>query len=246
MKISNEQKKKNRKKIIKTAVDLIIEKGFKSTTMRDISKKAGIGDATIYNYFPTKESILFGYYEDNFSNAVEKLKSIDGFNEYSLQEQLQTFFETKLDLYLPDREFIEETFNSVFFTLGQHYTRLKPIRNQFMHILDDIFNAAIEVGEIPDQAFREIINQLFWDYFIGVVAYWLRDQSDQFSDTTLLIDKTLDIGCAVLKAGVVNKVFDMASFMFKNHILSRMSFFRDNLDTVHKIKREFMGEKNDK
>ena len=244
MKISQKQKIETRKKIIRASVDIIIEKGMRNATMREIAKQAEIGDATIYNYFPTKESIIYGYYKDQLETAIDSLKSIEGFNEYSLQEQLQTFFEKKLEFFLADREFIQETFWIIFFSIGQGYGRLKPIRTLFYGIVDDIFKAAIEVGEIPEQIFSEVIYQLFWDYYIGLVIYWLKDQSDQFTDTSLLIDRSLDLACTFLKAGILNKFFNMASFLFKNHILSRMDFFKDQVDTVHRIKREFMGDRD--
>ena len=244
MKISQDQKTETRKKIISASVEIMIEKGLKNATMREIAKKAEIGDATIYNYFPTKESIIYGYYQDQFEEVIERIKKVDDFNEYNLQEQLQSFFETNLEVFLPDREFIHETFNVVFFSIGQSYSRLKPIRTLFYDVVDDIFLAAIEVGEIPEQVFGEIVYQLFWDYYIGLVTYWLNDQSDQFTDTSLFIDKSLDLAVAFLKAGILNKLFNMASFLFKNHILSRMDFFKDQVETVHRIKREFMGGKN--
>jgi len=73
----------------------------------------------------------------------------------------------------------------------------------------------------------------------------MNDQSDQFTETSILLDKTLDLSCAMIKAGVANKIFDIATFIFKNHILDRMNFFRDQIDTVRDIKREFMGGKDD-
>jgi len=181
MKISKKQKKKNRQIIIKSAVDLIISKDFKTATMREIAQMAGFGDATIYNYFPTKEAIIFAYYQDQFDEAVKRIKSIEKFNEYSLQEQLQIFFETKLELFLPDREFVAATFKTVFFSLSQNYSRIKPIRDKFIDVIRDIFEAAVEVGEIKEQVFQEITYQLYYDYYIGVVLYWMNDQSDQFT-----------------------------------------------------------------
>jgi len=246
MKINAEQKKENRKKIIHAAVDLIILKNLKAATMREIAQKAGLGDATIYNYFPTKESIVFGYYEDQFNLVVDHLKGIDNFNEFTFQEQLQAFFEGKLELYLPDREFISKTFKTVFFSMGQNFSKMRPIRDKFLDIINDIFDAAVEAGEIPDQVFREITYQLFWDYYVGVVAYWLGDKSDRFTETSIMIDKSLDLACAVIKSGIGNKIFDMATFLFKNHILGRLDFFKEKADTIQKFKRSFMGTKNDK
>ncbi|MCP3875713.1 MAG: TetR/AcrR family transcriptional regulator [Desulfobacteraceae bacterium] len=245
MKISKKQKLENRHKIIAAAVDLITSKGIKSATMRDIARQAGLGDATIYNYFPTKETIIYGYYEDRFDEITEQLKKIKDFNEYTFQEQLQTFFEAKLSLLLSDREFVEKTFKITFFALSQHYSRIRPIKDKFMVIVEDIFEAAIEVGEIPDQVFREITIQFFWEYYIGIVIYWLKDDSDQFKSTTILIDKSIDLACTSLRAGIGNKIFDMGIFLFKNHVLSRMSFVKDHVDTIHGIKKKFMEAKNE-
>lgn len=240
MKISKEQKKINRKKIIAAAVNLISTKDVKTATMREIARSAGLGDATIYNYFPTKEAIVYGYYEDKFDQVVEKLKTIADFHEYTFQEQLQTFFETKLGILLADREFLEKTFKMTFFALSQHYTRIRPIKDKFMTIIEDIFANAVEAKEIPDQVFKELTMQIFWEYYIGVVIYWLKDTSDRFESTSVLIDKSIDLACSALRAGIGNKIFDMGIFLFKNHILSRMDLVKDRVDTLHGIKKKFM------
>ena len=105
-----------------------------------------------------------------------------------------------------------------------------------------MFRAAEEKGEIPEMVFGDILSQLFWDYYLAMVAYWLKDQSDQFANTTILVDLSLDMICAVLKSGLFNKAFNMASFLFKNHILSRMDLFTDQIATVSRMKKQFMGD----
>ena len=245
MKISNQQKTKNRKKIISAAVDIMIDKGFKSATMRAIAKQSKIGDATIYNYFPTKESILFAYYEEKLNACVSKLRNVEKFNEFTLHEQLQTFFETQLELFLPDREFIALSFKRIFFSLNQNVEQLNLIQDLYEKIVDDIFTAAIEIDEIPAQMFQQILYHLLWDYYVGIVIFWLNDGSEQFSDTSMMIDKTLDLFCSILKAGAVNKLFDIVSYVFKSHFLNRLEGFKRRVDTFKTIKREFMGEKDE-
>ncbi|MGD8562960.1 MAG: TetR/AcrR family transcriptional regulator, partial [Desulfarculaceae bacterium] len=166
MKISNKQKMKNREAIIQAAVDLIVEKGFKATTMRAMARQAGLGDATIYNYFPTKESILFAYYQDKFGEAGESLDSIPGYEEYSFQEKLQAYFENCLETFLADREFLQETFSLVFYPLTP-LKELQQIKARFLERLEAIFNAAVEAGEIEEPPFRELTYHFFWDYFVG-------------------------------------------------------------------------------
>ncbi len=241
MKISEEQKRKNRGEIIRAAVDAITEKGTKGATMREIAQKAGLGDATIYNYFPTKEAIVYAYYEEQLAVCVERLRAIEDFNEYSLREQLQVFFETQLELLLPDREFVESTFRAVTFSLTQDSQLLKPIRARFFRVVGEMFEAAVEVGEIPDQAFLEMTSRFCWDYYVGLVAYWLKDRSHQFEHTSVLIDKSLDLGVAFVKADLAGKFLDMASFLFRHHILDRLDGFRDRMEAARAVKRAFTG-----
>jgi len=241
MKISQKQKEINRKKLIEIAVEVMIEKGFKSTTMRQIAKKAGIGDATIYNYFPTKESILFAYYEDAIDSAIEKMKRIKDFNQYSLHEQLNCFFEIQFEIFLKDREFVAMSFKMIFLSINQNFKNQKPIRDRFIEVIDDMIGASIDVKEIPPQVFQEMIYYLLWDFYIGMVIYWLNDSSERFTDTSLLLDKSLDIFCTVLKAGLVNKLVDITSYFFKNHLLNKMGQFNSQLKSFDFIKRGFMG-----
>ena len=240
MKINREQKEENRKKIIRAAVEIISEKGIRSATMKAIARNAGVADATIYNYFATKESILFGYFQEHMRDVAERLKAIDDFNTYGFQEQLQAMMETSLDLYLPDREFVSETLSAVFLGFSASYRHLKPVKTSFLAIVREIYEAAIEVGEIPDQVLLEISYQFFWDYYIAILHYWLKDGSDRFTDTTVLIDKSLDLACSMIRSGIANKVFDIMTFLFKQHILSKLDLFREKIETAQTVKRRFM------
>ena len=47
-----------KKKILTSATKIIGEKGFQNATVAEIAKDAGIGDATIYEYFKNKEDLL--------------------------------------------------------------------------------------------------------------------------------------------------------------------------------------------
>jgi AcrR family transcriptional regulator len=246
MKISQEQKSENRRAIIRSAVDLVSEKRFKSATMRAIAKAAGVGEATIYNYFPTKEAIIYAYYEDHMQASIEALKQVESFHTFSLQEQLQTLFDASLNLYLPDREFVSQTVGLVLTGGSSDWSRVKPIRAVFLSAVNDMLDAACEVDEIPEPLFQELISQFFVDAYFGVVHYWLADTSDGFGDTSVLIDRGLDLACAFLKAGIANKIFDMALFLFKTHVLTRLDRVMAPISVAGKVKRRFMEALDEK
>ncbi len=245
MKISQTQKAENRQGIIRAAVDLIIEKGGKLASMREVARRAGIGDATIYNYFPTKEAILYAYYEDHVQDCLTQIKFLESFPTFSVQEQLQTLFDVSLNLYLADREFVEASFKDVWLGNSRDWGRIKPIRTNFLAAIQDIIAAAEEVGEIPEQVFRELMGQFFMDAYIATVMYWLSDTSEHFQNTMVLVDRGLDLACSLMKAGIANKVFDLAVFLFKNHVLNRLDRFVTPLKKTEKVKRKFMEAMKD-
>ena len=47
-----------KRKILNSAIKIFGDKGFQNATISEIAKEAGIGDATIYEYFKSKEDIL--------------------------------------------------------------------------------------------------------------------------------------------------------------------------------------------
>ena len=57
--------------------------------MKAIARKAGVGDATIYNYFSSKEKLLYGYFEDGHKLLIRDMREIDDFSTFTLQEQHQ-------------------------------------------------------------------------------------------------------------------------------------------------------------
>jgi AcrR family transcriptional regulator len=67
-----------RAELFKCAKELFSQKGFKDTNVADITKAAGIGVGTFYNYYPSKEKLFMEIYmEENGRLSKELLESID-------------------------------------------------------------------------------------------------------------------------------------------------------------------------
>jgi len=110
--------------------------------------------------------------------------------------QLHTLFETSLDLLAADREFVAESFRRG----SRDWARVKPIRALFLAAVNDMLDAAAEVDEIPEPVFQELTCQLLMDAYVAAVHYWLADTTEGFENTSVVIDRGLDLVCAMLKA----------------------------------------------
>jgi AcrR family transcriptional regulator len=218
MKISKEKKIQVKKKIISCAVDLISVHGYKKTSMSKIAKKAKIGEATIYNYFPTKEHILFEYYYELQLETKTILLKTKGFNEFSLKEQLQLLINTQLELLSNNRTFILEIYEEIFYKTFTHPAMTKG-NDELLLMIQELLDIAIEAKEIEPIPFSNTILNLGSDYIFGVIYYWIHDESENFDNTTIMIDKSLELIYAILQSGLINKIEDLLSFIIKTHIL---------------------------
>jgi AcrR family transcriptional regulator len=242
MKISEQEKAQTRMRILEAAAEVITIKGFKSASMREIAQRAGVGDATIYNYFPSKEKLIYGYCEEVQQRIMASLRSIERFHEYTLKEQLQQLIEVELQTWLPAREFLQEIFRLTFYSHLSAYEQLEAARQLNIRMVVDLLDAAIEAQEIPDQPYRELLPRFFWDYQTGILAYWLKDDSDGFANTTQLVDQSIELLVGVLQIGLVGKTFNLVSFIFRTHVMSHLESFSKLSEDLHKVKRRFMED----
>jgi AcrR family transcriptional regulator len=241
MKISQDAKELTKIKILEAGVELIIEKGFKNASMREMAKNAGVSNPTIYNYFPTKEQILYTYIEFKHQQTQEILNAIEDFHTYTLREQLQTLIETELELYLEDREFMIQIADMVFHSSSLKLESLYATNRLFTDMVGDMIAIAIEAGEIEKPPFEEYLPKLFWDYFVVVVAYWVKDESESFENTTQFIDHSMGVIEALLQSNLLNKASELGMFLFKNHLLSSLTRFSTKQSRFTKMKRK-LGE----
>ena len=60
--------------ILRTSASIFAEKGYHSTTMRDISRETGVSLAGLYHYCRSKEELLFLIQDNCFGRVLERLE----------------------------------------------------------------------------------------------------------------------------------------------------------------------------
>ena len=75
--MTDKSRPKTRKdRIMDAALRIFAEKGFQIATITEISKEAGVSEATIYEYFGTKEDLLFAIPEKISNETFEKSSKV--------------------------------------------------------------------------------------------------------------------------------------------------------------------------
>lgn len=56
------------------AFELFAQQGFTGTTLEHIAQAVGVGKRTIFRYYPSKNDILWGQFDDSLANFAETLQ----------------------------------------------------------------------------------------------------------------------------------------------------------------------------
>lgn len=222
MRTTQAQQRKTQRLIIRTAVDLVTQHGFDGTTMKQIARAAGVGDATIYNYFSTKEGVVLSYFELAFGDALAATHAPPEWTDFNLQEQMQLLIDSVLQVMLADREFVAIAKRLVERTPMLMLSGEVPGKAMLQTAFAQMLNDAEATGEILPCGFKPSLSALLADYVYALIAYWLRDTSESFGNTTQLVDLSLGVLVLALKSGMVDKLLALGGFVIRSQLARMM------------------------
>lgn len=99
------KKQVKREEIISAAQKLIIQKGYRKTSVEDITKEAGIAKGSFYTYFKSKDSLM----ESIFSEKIEVLnKGLDDAlkDAHGLDDTIKRYIKYSISVSENEAEFI--------------------------------------------------------------------------------------------------------------------------------------------
>lgn len=99
------KKQVKREEIIHAAKKLIIEKGYRKTSVQDITDEAGIAKGSFYTYFKSKDYLMETLLIEKLENRSGTVKEIIA-SEGSLEEIIREYVKYYLTVSVDDAEFI--------------------------------------------------------------------------------------------------------------------------------------------
>ncbi|HVW01006.1 MAG TPA: TetR/AcrR family transcriptional regulator [Planctomycetaceae bacterium] len=184
MRITAEEKRATRERIVKSAVDLFRSQGFDATTTRDIASAAGIATGTLFNYFETKEALVTALACEALAQAHADWQPDS--HSSGFEEDLFALIAAELRQLKPLRKFVSPFLE----------TALSPLVSQRQNAADD---SRVEHLELVTAAARRlgiaelspVALQMYWALYTGVLGFWAADKSPKQEDTLALLDESL-------------------------------------------------------
>jgi AcrR family transcriptional regulator len=185
-----------RSHILSTALRVFRERGLEAATMRELAAASGASLGSAYYYFPSKEAIIQAYYDDVQDEHARRVAAALAETRPDLKDRLRVAFHSKLDILQGDRKLL----SALFRYTGDPQHPLSALgdgtcknRRQSM----SVFLAAIADERLPDDI-RAILPAALWALHMGIILYFIYDESPGQQRTRLLVDGVLTLVVRIL------------------------------------------------
>jgi len=193
---------RTREAILEAAMKLFREHGYEATTMRAVAQEAGVSVGNAYYYFESKEHLTQGYYAQSHVDHMARAEPILE-RETTLAKRLRGVLVSKIETAAPYHRFARVLFK----TAGDPSSPLSPFSDESKDVRDEAIRLMERVLEgakvkVPKDLTEEL-PELLWLYEMGIILFWIHDDSEDQARTLRLIDRTVDL---------VVKLVSIASF----------------------------------
>ncbi len=189
-----------RTNILKVALLLFLEKGYKNVSYQDLVKKSGLSKGAIYHYFASKEELLVAVF-DMFSESSKQPLAIDPENLVKDYESFRKlYFDIKIGQLNEFKTFLGAeivAFNWVLFCLeaieanAQLRITIGELSKQEIKFLEKCFLGLEKHGSLPKGKDPALLAECLY-YMLegaGLVMFLLENKMDE--DFIKMYDKTL-------------------------------------------------------
>lgn len=172
---TKKNKKRNLQKeinILESALQVFGEKGYEATTISAISKAAKISEATLYEYFISKEEVLFTIPEIYTRREMERMKEVERYI-HSPREKIRVIIQSYLEFYEQN-----PLYTSVaLLTLKGNRNFLKTpayvtVREASRSVVD-AFNQGVESGEFREDIDGYLVRNMIMGFIEHLTIQWL-------------------------------------------------------------------------
>ncbi|HEY7497731.1 MAG TPA: helix-turn-helix domain-containing protein [Vicinamibacterales bacterium] len=165
------------------AMELITERGYETTTLRDVADRAGVSVGLLYRYFPSKRTVVLQLYDELSARYAERAA---GMAPGRWRERFLFALETSLDVLRPHRRtlaaltpiLVGDANEGVFSTM------MAPSRQRVQIVFHDAVAGATDAPRPP---IARALGQLLYVAHLAIILWWLLDRSRHQRATTALV-----------------------------------------------------------
>ena len=163
--------------------------------MRGIAERAGVATGAAYYYYPSKDAIVMDFYKRAWDGMQDDIRQIAERVE-SVEAGLNELIRIKLTHFTPNRDILRALLRSGADPknpLSPFSVETKPIRDTDIAWFERVIKQA---GVRVPRDLRSYLPGLLWFFQMGVILFWITDDSPHQSRT----ERLLPLACRLVSS----------------------------------------------
>ena len=200
-------------RLLETAMELFLKQGYEAATMRQIAKKAGMSPGAAYYYFPSKEHIIHHYYEEGYQEQLAAAEKVLA-KERSLEKRLAGVIKARMETARPYHSISRTLFKTAAdpsHTISPFSPASKELRDENIQFYARVIEGSATSTTGMPTKFRERLPELLWLYSMGIILYWIHDNSPEQEKTFALIDRSASLITRIIAASKIPGIKTIAT-----------------------------------
>ncbi len=209
----------DKESLMETYSDYILSKGERPINVYVFAKENNLSEGDFYEYFAGFEAIEQAFLSHFFDRSLELSSQIENYESLETKEKLLNFYFIFFENLNMNRSLVLMIFDTDIKSRLRKLKHLKRQHQDFIHSLN-IKNLDF-LGKLPEGLRKyqdKPVEEVLWMHFISVLKYWQHDDSAGFEKTDVFIEKSLDTGFEMIESPVIDKLFDLGKFLWKDKI----------------------------
>lgn len=186
-------------KILDAALNMFQTKGFEESTMRDISTTAGVATGAAYYYYPSKDAIVLAFYERSCVEMQPRIEEAVAGAALKLEDRLEALIGARLEYFAPYRGVLRALLKNgadPAHPLSPFSQNNKSIRERDIGGFQKMLS---ECRVRVPQDLEPHLPDLLWMFQMGVIYFWITDDSHDQQRTHRLLTLGAKIVTSLLK-----------------------------------------------
>jgi AcrR family transcriptional regulator len=172
MGLREEKKVEQRRAILDAAVALFRKRGYEQTRVQDIIARLRISEATFFNYFPTKDALLYEFAVEDIERSTTAIRTELERHDRSVPDRIRNIMSSWLFGWASDRQFNALVVNRTRLLAGPRgELREKALRNY--DLLAELFTEGQKRGEIRSDMEPLQLAEMLEGIFVITAGNWL-------------------------------------------------------------------------
>jgi len=196
-------------------IEYVLTHGTRPASVFRFSQDIGVSEDTFYAYAGSFDGLEQHIWTGFIDKVVSRLESDTEFIGFATRDKILAFYYGLLEELKSHRSFVLlQRHHEVTPSLVPYY--LKGFKASFEQFVERTLNAGKDRGEVATRPFIDKrYPKLFWLHLGFVLTFWKKDNSADFEQTDVAVEKSVTLAFELLGKGAVDSAIDLGKFLYQ-------------------------------